>query len=465
MQGEIMPQKLSIIAACLRQFCLCAGWVAVTAGVSASANASNDTRPGIVGEIITSIGEGRVISGETQPVVAVRGTPVRAGDRIETAIGGHVHIRFVDGGLVSVRPLSRLLIEAYRNADSQELAAIKFRLEEGVMRSMTGAWGEANRERYRLNTPVAAIGIKGTDYVVKAGLGNTQASVLTGAIIMAPLEGACAQALGPCAGDNSVLLTADMPGLMLELQRQNGSTTPRLVPAVDLLAASRSAGAKLASSESAKVAGITERLPMSNSVVTGGTEDDASHAVSASRAVDIATTGIPLQASKPLVWLHNVFGWNVADNAISQRFEEALVAGRTAVVGNFFTTLYRDETVVGTFQPIGSTATFDLKQASATYTQPIGYNRPVESVAISGATLNVDFAQSAFTTRMNLASPSLGNAAFTDSGAISKNGIFTGQQPGQHLAGAFSTDGREAGFQFSKIFSGGNVEGLTLWGR
>jgi hypothetical protein len=40
-----------------------------------------------------------------------RGQPVRAGDRIETREGGHVHVRFVDGGRLSVRPASRLQIE------------------------------------------------------------------------------------------------------------------------------------------------------------------------------------------------------------------------------------------------------------------------------------------------------------------------------------------------------------------
>ena len=154
---------------------------------------------GIVGTVTTAIGEGRIVSDTGQESVALRGTSVRAGDRVETAIGGHIHIRFVDGGLVSVRPLSRLFIEAYRNNKDADLAAIKFRLEEGVMRSITGQWGEAHRDRFRLNTPVAAIGIKGTDFVVKADQANTFASVISGAIVMAPLEGSCAhESCVPC---------------------------------------------------------------------------------------------------------------------------------------------------------------------------------------------------------------------------------------------------------------------------
>ena len=35
------------------------------------------------------------------------------------------------------------------------------------MRSITGQWGEAARDRFRLNTPIAAIGVRGTDFIVE----------------------------------------------------------------------------------------------------------------------------------------------------------------------------------------------------------------------------------------------------------------------------------------------------------
>lgn len=41
-----------------------------------------------------------------------RGTAIRVGDRIDTPEGGHVPLRFVDGGRLSVRPASRLHIGA-----------------------------------------------------------------------------------------------------------------------------------------------------------------------------------------------------------------------------------------------------------------------------------------------------------------------------------------------------------------
>ena len=87
----------------------------------------------VVGEVTAVIGLGKVVNPQGEQAVA-RGQLIRAGDKIETAAGGHVHVRFVDGGLVSVRPLSRLHIEDYRNQGAQNLAAIRFKLDVGVMR-------------------------------------------------------------------------------------------------------------------------------------------------------------------------------------------------------------------------------------------------------------------------------------------------------------------------------------------
>lgn len=117
---------------------------------------------------------------------------------IETTVGGHVHIRFIDGGLVSIRPGDgRLHVQEYRKDSSAGRGAIRFQLEHGVVRSVTGNWGEHDRKRFRLNTPVIAIGIKGTDFVVKSSGDLTQASVISGAIVMSPLEGSCLGTLGP----------------------------------------------------------------------------------------------------------------------------------------------------------------------------------------------------------------------------------------------------------------------------
>jgi hypothetical protein len=89
--------------------------------------------PAVVGEATMVIGQASLVGadGATRPVA--RGESIRAGDRIETQAGGHVHVRFVDGGRLSVRPSSRLHVENYAHSDQQpQMSAIRFRLEEGL---------------------------------------------------------------------------------------------------------------------------------------------------------------------------------------------------------------------------------------------------------------------------------------------------------------------------------------------
>ena len=84
---------------------------------------------------------------------------------------------------------------------------------------------------------------------------------------------------------------------------------------------------------------------------------------------------------------------------------------------------------------------------------------------VTNPTLSVDFARSTFSTQLQLSSTSLGQETFNASGVIGANGVFTSAASGQSLAGAFSMDGRQAGYQFSKGVTRGTVSGLTLWGR
>ena len=83
----------------------------------------------IVGEAAMVIGVARITSASGQVSVVSRGNPIHVGDKIETESGGHVHVRFVDGGRLSVRPSSRLQVENYSySAQQPALTAIKLSL-------------------------------------------------------------------------------------------------------------------------------------------------------------------------------------------------------------------------------------------------------------------------------------------------------------------------------------------------
>lgn len=428
--------------------------------------AAAQSAPPIVGEATLVIGVARVFGGDGATRAVERGTAIRVGDRVETEAGGHVHFRFVDGGRLSIRPSSRLQIESY-NHSSQEpaLTAIKFRLDEGVVRSITGAWGEGARDRFRLNTPVAAIGVKGTDFVVKSEPEKTSASVYTGAIVLSPLTPSCVATLGPCQSGREKLLSDDMKGQMLELGRQQSS--PQLVPLVDLLAQGR----RMAPSETMRAEKAGAPDPARQELVSG---DKA--VVTEVRSADVVAAGsvpppvIPPPVITPpvltppvvtqLVW--GRWLWTPEGDGLSSSFQEAS-KGRHGTIGSASFGLFRSAPDANALmQTSEASANFRLSGGSGLLLAPY---RPTETVLVESGSLNVDFSRATFATQLNVSNPSIGANTLQASGIVQPNGHMLGQGGNAYVAGALSLDAKEAGYFFEKAFPAGHLSGITLWGR
>jgi hypothetical protein len=115
-------------------------------------------------------------SGEIRDII--KGGDVYQGEVIITASGSYVNIEFSDGGRVLLRPESRFAIERYQYAGAQAPSGGQaaqpvrqqsafFRLLKGGFRAVSGLIGHTRREDYAVQTPVATIGIRGTDYEVR----------------------------------------------------------------------------------------------------------------------------------------------------------------------------------------------------------------------------------------------------------------------------------------------------------
>ena len=74
-------------------------------------------------------------------------------------------LQFVDGAKVTVRPNSAILIEDYvYNGNAQDTATLS--LISGGLRVITGAISKSNPENYKVRTPVALMGVRGTEFAV-----------------------------------------------------------------------------------------------------------------------------------------------------------------------------------------------------------------------------------------------------------------------------------------------------------
>ena len=115
-------------------------------------------------------------SGEIRDII--KGGEVYQGEVIITSAGSYVNIAFTDGGRVLLRPETRFSIERYQYAGAQTSTSGSaaqpvrqesafFRLLKGGFRAVSGLIGHTRREDYGVQTPVATIGIRGTDYEVR----------------------------------------------------------------------------------------------------------------------------------------------------------------------------------------------------------------------------------------------------------------------------------------------------------
>lgn len=108
---------------------------------------------------------------------------VDQGETVNTGVNGWVQLRFTDGSLMSLQPNTSLKVDEY-NYNGREDGSEKgfFSLVRGAMRTVTGAIGRSQRATYRVETPNATVGIRGTEYLAALRDDGLRVSVTDGVI-------------------------------------------------------------------------------------------------------------------------------------------------------------------------------------------------------------------------------------------------------------------------------------------
>lgn len=118
------------------------------------------------GRVLVAVGEvSAVRAGKEIPLAA--GANIESGDTLRTGATSNAQVRLTDGSIVALRPQTEFRLDDYRfagKADGGEKGF--FSLVKGGFRTITGLIGKANRDNYKVTTPTAAIGIRGTDYAL-----------------------------------------------------------------------------------------------------------------------------------------------------------------------------------------------------------------------------------------------------------------------------------------------------------
>ena len=106
----------------------------------------------------TAVGD----NGAIRPLA--KGDSVFSGDIISTGPNSRLRLVFSDEGVIFLRPSTRFVIDSYKHTGNAQQDESRFSLVKGGFRSVTGAIGQANHDKVKIETPVATIGIRGTDH-------------------------------------------------------------------------------------------------------------------------------------------------------------------------------------------------------------------------------------------------------------------------------------------------------------
>lgn len=94
-----------------------------------------------------------------------KGEAVNEGDTLLSSPSASAQIRMEDGGMVAMRPDTRLKIDRFSFDGEQDGTERSFfSLFKGGFRAITGKIGKKNKSNYRIITPATTIGIRGTDH-------------------------------------------------------------------------------------------------------------------------------------------------------------------------------------------------------------------------------------------------------------------------------------------------------------
>lgn len=196
-----------------------------------------------IGDILFVHGTVEIIDTQGKTRLAEKGGQVFEGDRIISKDASSLQILMSDKGYFAVRPNSEITLDQYQFKDT-DTDKVQTSIIRGGLRSITGAIGQKNKKAFQLRTPVATIGIRGTD--------------LTAFYISQ-------QMASPALGEQGSYLAIKSGGGIL----QNSAGTQLLAPGQ----AAYSASANLAPSAISELPGIF-RLPTFEEIIPGVNDEE-----------------------------------------------------------------------------------------------------------------------------------------------------------------------------------------------
>src|ERR1700743_2683672 len=170
----------------------------------------------------TRVGEAAVVKNEVVSIVASGNSPINVGDSVlrdevvHTGLDSATRLVMADSTNLSLGPNSTMTLDRTVFNDEHSYRYIAIRLTTGAFRFVTG---HSEKIAYKITTPVASIGVRGTILDILAQRGRTTVVLQEGASSVCTLGFQCTQLTQP--GDTAIITST---GGRTTIQKTNHSS-------------------------------------------------------------------------------------------------------------------------------------------------------------------------------------------------------------------------------------------------
>lgn len=432
----------------LRSAGLFAWFFIVQFGVFASISAMAQTD--VAGRVMFVVGAASKHSDAGIARTVTKEMVLHQGDKLRTSSDAHTYIRMADGALLVMRPDSYLSIDLWKyNPEKPEQSQIKYTLHSGLTRYVSGRGSQAAKDQFRFNTPLAAIGVRGTDFTVLAMPLVTEVSVRSGGVVVSGFGNGCKQdAIGPCEGRSAAELFASPTAGFLQLKA--GEQRPQIIPFNGKIGPDQK-GPALNGEPLAKEDGATTT---SANLAATKLETRASEVL----AQTFTATLAPLAA-----WGR----WGgLATDAMGTQIVKSLVTGRDLAAINSYYVLAKNPGVISSVPESGQGNFKLIDHEGIIVNSQTGI---IEATKVIQGNLNIDFGNKRFQTDLKLQGAGqtihIGAAGTVEAGGILHSDLFVSPTLVQGLVGGANAGQASYIYRRSATSSGPDLSGAANWSR
>jgi len=138
---------------------------------------------GVLAAFLLTLSVGQVLAADVGQIKVSKGTVhiERAGQRLPAPVGagireadvvvtgpdGSVGMTFLDASLLSVGPNTALAIDRFAFDSTSHQGTFETSLSRGTLSAVSGKIAKQSPDAMRVRTPVAILGVRGTEFVVR----------------------------------------------------------------------------------------------------------------------------------------------------------------------------------------------------------------------------------------------------------------------------------------------------------